>query len=262
MNKNIHKEKYYHSKNSNTVVIFIHGIRETPNQFEYLNRVISENGYSFLNLLLPGHGKTPQYFAKNGYKKWENYINENVNEMAKIYGNIVFVGHSMGCLLAINRYLTCKDKVRGIFCISIPIDIKVSFKGIINTLKVQLKLTKYENETIKIMKKVHSTGNTNLFSFIIFLPRYLDLLYLSYKIKYNLKNIDIPIIYVQSFYDELVSIISAVTIRRILRKKEIGKDLIIVLKDSGHFYYAPKDRDIIIKNMIKFLNMTTKSQIN
>ena len=51
---------------SHSVVLFIHGITEGPNQFKRLSALCVQNGINATALLLPGHGKNGLDFAKNG----------------------------------------------------------------------------------------------------------------------------------------------------------------------------------------------------
>ncbi|MFR4986887.1 MAG: prolyl oligopeptidase family serine peptidase, partial [Lachnospirales bacterium] len=70
---------------------------------------------------------------------------------------------------------------------------------------------------------------------------------------FNIKNIKIPTIYLQSYNDGLVSIKSAIKIRNILKKHNIKKSVIIVLKNSGHFDYSKEDKKTIEKSLLSFI---------
>ncbi|MDD3038219.1 hypothetical protein [Bacteroides sp.] len=48
--------QYIHIEGAQSIVIFIHGIVEGPNQFLHLMGIGSSAGYSVASLLLPGHG--------------------------------------------------------------------------------------------------------------------------------------------------------------------------------------------------------------
>ena len=211
----IHKQTYKHIENSDTIVVFIHGFTESPSQFLDLINLVAKNGYSYLNLLLPGHGKTSKEFYKSGYKQWNNYVEKQIKEMEQIYKNIVLVGHSMGCLLAINLHLKNKYNIKGIFCINIPFNIRIDFKTFLSGAKIVLMPNHIKDDFTKTMKNRSSVSNRKAFQYIFWIPRYIDLFYLSYRTYFNVKNIKIPVIYLQSYYDGLVSIKSAVNIRKI-----------------------------------------------
>lgn len=249
MNKNIHKEIFY-KNNSKKIVVFIHGILESPNQFKYLNYIAKKMGYSYINILLPGHGKSKKDFAKNGYKQWTNYINYKLDIIRKQFNEIILVGHSMGCLLAINTYFYNNSKITKFFLLAIPLNIKVKLNIVLQSIFLFLKLHKIFKFKYNSFVSVEIP---NIFEFITWIPRYLDLFYLSYDIKKKLNKIQIPTVYIQSYKDELINIKSAQTIKKILTKNRKNKNLIIILKNSGHFQYDKQDKKIIVNNFKKIL---------
>lgn len=246
---NEHKEEIY-INGSDTIVVFIHGIVESPNQFRRLNKIAKKKGYSYFNMLLPGHGKTPKEFGQKGYKEWVLYVNEKLDELRLSFEKIIIVGHSMGCLLAINSYLYNKDKIVGFFFLAIPFNITLKFNIIFESLILFFKLDKVFNFKFKgISVKNVSMQVPNLFEFILWIPRYLELFYLSYKIKTKIKDINIPIVYIQSLKDGLVSVKSIKTIA----KNCNNNSKILILKNSGHSIYSKKDRNIIFEQFEKFI---------
>ena len=54
-------------------VLFIHGIISTPNHFKDFVELVPCN-ISVFNLLLDGHGKAVNDFARSSMKKWERSI--------------------------------------------------------------------------------------------------------------------------------------------------------------------------------------------
>ena len=249
----MHKQTYTHIDNSDTIIIFIHGFTESPNQFNDLIKIALNNGYSCLNLLLPGHATTSREFSKIGYKYWTSYVEENIGNMRKKYKNIFLVGHSMGCLLAINTYFKNKEKIKGIFCINIPFNIRVDFKTFIAGFKIVFMPNNIKDDFAKKMKERSSITEKKVLTYPFWIPRYIDLFYLSYKIYFKIKNIKIPVIYLQSYYDGLVSIKSAIRIKRILRKCNVKKSTVIILKKSGHFEYDKEDKKIIERSFLSFI---------
>ena len=69
------KPEFCPVKNTNTIVIFIHGIVEGPAQFKDLMKLTIQHGYSAVSLLLPGHGGTGKDFARS-------YINNNMTRLS------------------------------------------------------------------------------------------------------------------------------------------------------------------------------------
>lgn len=242
-----HKEEIY-INNSDTIVIFIHGIVESPNQFKIMNKIAKEKGYSYFNMLLPGHGKTPKEFGKKGYKDWVLYVNEKIDEFRNSFEKIIIVGHSMGCLLAINSYLYNKDKIEKFFFLAIPFNIALKFNIMLESLILFFKLEKFFKFKGISVKNI-SMQVPNFLEFVLWIPRYLELFYLSNKIKCRIKDINIPTFYIQSLKDGLVSIKSV----KILKKNLNAKSKILILKYSGHSIYSKKDRNIIFNEFNKFI---------
>lgn len=84
-----------------TVVLFVHGIQGSPLQFKWLVSRLPSN-IDYKCILLPGHGGSVAWFKKTGSKEWQRYINELCREKRTKYERVVYVVHSMGCLLGIN----------------------------------------------------------------------------------------------------------------------------------------------------------------
>lgn len=62
-NKSMHMPFYNYNGNSDTIVIFIHGILESPAQFKPLANIVLSKGYAISAILLDGHGKNGKDFA-------------------------------------------------------------------------------------------------------------------------------------------------------------------------------------------------------
>lgn len=258
---NKHKETYKHIENTNTCIVFIHGFTESPSFFKFLNKIAIKKGYSYLNILLPGHGSSSLDFCKNGYKQWVDYVDKRINDMEKIYENIVLVGHSMGCLLSINAYLSKKHNIKGIFCLNIPIDIRMNFSTFLASIKIVFRPNNLNDEFAKFMLNRSSISERKLYLYPLWVFRYIDLFYLSFKIYKNIKNINIPIVYVQSYKDGLVSIDSAFTLRRLIKKYKVKNQTVFVLKSSNHYEYINKDFKVVINAFKTFLNTYAKNSI-
>ena len=76
-----HKEFIRINDNSNTAILFIHGIVGTPNHFNDFVSLVPES-FSAFNLLLDGHGKGVKDFSKTSMKKWETQVDSVVEELS------------------------------------------------------------------------------------------------------------------------------------------------------------------------------------
>ena len=122
---------------ADTLVLLIHGITGSPHQFDALARHLYAEGISVQSLLLPGHGSTAKAFAQSGRLEWERSVNRAVRHALLRYKNVVLVGHSMGCLLAINAYHTLPEKhaIRGLVLLAPPLRIHLTSECIRKNLK-------------------------------------------------------------------------------------------------------------------------------
>lgn len=254
MIKSIHKQVYKHIESSDTVIMFIHGFSESPKQFKFLNKIAVANGLSYVNILLPGHGDTYKEFFKTNYKKWINYVDRELEYLNRVYKKIVIVGHSMGCLFAINSCAKNKYNIIGIFNINTPFNIKVGFKTFLEATNMFINPKKSETDFIRAVKEEKSIEVTNNFCYIFWLPRYIELFILVYKTYFNIRKVKVPSIYLQSYKDGLVSIKSAFTLKKIIKKNNLKSSIIIILKNSTHFNYNVGDKDKIEKVFKAFLN--------
>lgn len=103
------------SNPKNTVVIFTHGIFESPYFFKGINNIFAEQGFITLSVLLPGHWEGNWGSMRNvSYRDWISELNENVR-IAQCFGNkIIFAGHSLGGLLSMNAALQHPDLTAGV----------------------------------------------------------------------------------------------------------------------------------------------------
>ena len=135
----------YENKESNTMVIFVHGILEGPKQFRKFTEVVYNKGFSYSAILLDGHGGSGKKFANSSMKKWINSVEKEILKYKDKYENIILVGHSMGGLLSILLSLKYKNKVKSLILISTPLKVHVRFDMMISSIKIALGKIKDED---------------------------------------------------------------------------------------------------------------------
>lgn len=243
----MHKEYIYENNISNTAILFIHGILESPNQFEDFIEAL-DNKFTVFNVLLPGHGKSGKDFARSSMNEWSKYIEDAVLSLENKYDNIIIVAHSMGTLLAIEIYNKHPEKIKVLFLLAVPLHIKLSFSGAINGIKVALNKVKSSDIIAIEAKKAYSIDNKSIVTYIYWIPRYIELYIKCRQARAILRKIEVPTIIYQSKKDEFV------------RRKSIryfkGKENFepYELTKSRHFYYDKNERSIMIKRLINYIN--------
>ena len=84
----------------NTAVLFVHGIQGQPSQFQFLMEALPEN-VEVRAPLLPGHGQGVKEFRRSGRKQWLEAVLAETQDLLNQGFQVVYVGHSMGCLLGL-----------------------------------------------------------------------------------------------------------------------------------------------------------------
>ncbi len=232
-----HQKEYYKKRPfSDTVVIFIHGILEGNMQFRNLGSIAYKEGYSVLILLLPGHGETGETFAKVHLNQWVDYVNKQVQQMEREYKYIILVGHSMGSLLAIGYAAHFPGKIKSLVLFALPLAIELKYRVIKGAIKIATgRLSEKEPYVIAECRAI-GVGKTKSWTYIKWIPRYIDLFILISYIKKQLNKIKKPVLVIQSKKDEFVPV-------RVIRliQQQLSTSKIIILGDSGHFCYHHSD---------------------
>lgn len=108
-----------------TVIIFTHGIFESPYFFKGVNQIFQEQGFVSLSILLPGHWQGDWSSMMNvTHRDWINEIAENVR-IAQCFGRkIIFAGHSLGGILSIDASLRYPDQTAGVMLWAPAVEMK------------------------------------------------------------------------------------------------------------------------------------------
>lgn len=221
---------------SNTAVLFIHGILGTPDHFTRLGLVeeVPEN-WSIYNILLAGHGGTADDFAAATMDQWKGQVHRLTEELCRRYEHVYMVAHSMGTLFAIKEALQ-QRRIERLFLINVPLRATLKSTIVINSLRVIFDKISDGDAVAAATRDAYSiTPDRRLWKYVKWIPNYLALFTEIRSTRKKIKEISIPCFVFQSKEDELVAL-SAVKYLK-------GNDHIKcwLLPHSGHFYYAEKD---------------------
>lgn len=229
-----HKEYVRKSENSNTAILFIHGIVGTPNHFNEFVPLAPES-VSVYNLLLDGHGKSVKDFSKTSMKKWETQVASVVEELSLTHEKIYIIAHSLGTLLAMEQAVKNK-KVCKLFLLAVPLSLSLKPKMLVNSLKVYFDRIRPEDYEALAAKKCYGIEkDKNPLHYIGWIPRFLELFAKIRQTRNNITLLNTPCIAYQSAKDEMVSRRSE---KHLKRNSNI---LVKQLKNSGHYYYDKED---------------------
>ena len=231
---------------SDKAVLFIHGILGSPNHFRDIIPLVPKD-YSVLAMVTAGHCSHISDFSRSSLEEWEESVQRSVDELLKTHKEIYLVGHSMGTLLSIEQAI--KDsRIKGIFCISVPIKVCVRLRMIPMALKIYRNKIKDSDIITLAFKECYGcTDDKNFFKYFAWIPRFLDLFKLIKRVRKNLYKLNTPCIAFQSIPDELVSPKSI----KILQNESNMR--VVSLEKSTHFYYDPTEMDLLKEEFNKFL---------
>lgn len=225
---------------ADTLALMIHGITGSPHQFDPLVKSVYDQDCSIQSLLLPGHGGTAREFAQSGRAQWEAHVNRQVAGALLRYHKVVLIGHSMGCLLAVNAYCSLCDKsgVRGMILLAPPLHLHLTRECVWMNMKMALGKQIEEDEAKKNVRETcNSVAKGPAVGYVQWLPRYVDLLKMAGRTRKQLDQVHVPVLAVHSKLDEIVSEKSVLEIQ-----EKLGASCRLVwLPESSHFYYEPED---------------------
>lgn len=240
-----HSELCYKAYQSDTVIVFIHGILGSPSQFAFFLDKL-DGAFSVENLLLPGHGGTIREFAASGMVEWQDFVNERIRRIQGEYQNIIIVAHSMGCLLSVQAALEYPEKIRGLFLMAMPLVIRVR-SPYVGSRMISAFQKNASEEIAAAVRESNSVRANGALSYLRALPRFAELYFKGRKTRDLVGRLGLPMIVVSSENDETVSVKS-------LRYVENMPNVrLMSARDSGHFYYPKETKELLSDALLHFI---------
>lgn len=245
-----HEEYIREPSGATVAVLMVHGICGSPRHFDMLLDLVPED-YAVYAILLPGHGKIPEDFARSSLKKWEEKVHDTLTMLRERYEAVYLVGHSLGTLLLLDEIFLSGEKLKGAFLMAVPLTPQLAPTSM-HAIPTALGFKPKENNAVgKVWRNAYSVApDKNLFKYLTYAPRFIDLFYKIYKVRDGLKSYtggDFPIMAVQSYYDELV-------MRNSIKPLRASPHIdTVMLRHSRHFYYPDGDLDILREEFRKII---------
>ena len=232
-----------------TAVLLIHGIVGTPDHFRKFIPLIPKN-WSIVNLLLDGHGKTTDDFARTSMKNWKKQVNDALTLLRLQHDHIIIVAHSMGTLFAINAAIEDSTKISHLFLMASPLRVHPKLSAITTSLKVLFhRVSPDDLRTIGARDAYGIEPDPRLWKYIRWIPRYAELLNEIYHTRKVVQKLNSPCTVYQSKKDELVAYSSV----KILKKNP--KIHIRTLPQSGHFYLTSEEETAVLNDFQNLCNI-------
>ncbi len=234
-----HSEYIRVSTDKASAIVFIHGINGTPRHFDRLTSIVPET-ISVYNLLLDGHGGDSLDFAHTSMKKWTQQVANYLAYICREHDNVALIAHSMGTLFATEAILLHHDRIRSAVFFAPPLKIAPKPIVTVNSARIAFDFVDTDNEILLAGKNAYGIKPDRRFwHYIGWMPRYIELISYSRKIRKITQNVNVPTTVILSRKDELVSMNTA----KYYRGNEAVN--VLLLPDSTHFYYSDTDMDII-----------------
>ncbi len=247
MNENKHREYKRIVKGARVAVLCVHGIMGTPNHFRDLIPLIPDE-FSVLNIVIDGHCKTVGDFSRASMKMWEDCVERAVNELLEDHEEIYVLAHSMGTLLTMEQAMK-NPRITRLFYLSVPIKVGLKLRMVDTAARVYFNKIRPTDKFALAGRECYGiTKSENIFKYLGWIPRFLDLFAKIRDIRKDLLKLETPCTAYQSALDEMVSPKSI----DILKKE--SKMRVVTLEGSGHFYYSPDDTEYLKREFIKFLS--------
>lgn len=224
-------------KKKTTAVLFVHGLQGSPGQLDFLLPALPEDA-AFIPLTLPGHGGTLRAFRRSGRAQWLQSVHRAAVTLGQSYDRVIFVGHSMGCLLGIQEALTHGTPFASMLLIACPLRIRPTLRYLKTLLCFSLNLKKNDPH-VAALRRANSVHPRFPWRFLFCLHPYLELLRLSRQVRRAKPKPLLRATAAFCAHDEIISPRSAREAFALWRFAPV------TLPDSSHHLFAPQDQETL-----------------
>lgn len=233
-----------------SAVLFIHGICGSPRHFSDVLPMVQavQEGWSYHNLLLRGHGGSVGDFSRATMKQWKAQVWDAFTQLAAEHQQVAIVGHSMGTLFALQLAAQYPEKIPFLFLIAAPICPWVSLRGISCCMRACFGKARLDHPAEMAIVEAGGIALTGkLWQYIPWAPNMIALLLEAGRTKKLLPKVKTNTVVFQSRRDEMVSRRSGV----ILEKYPCAT--VLTLEGSTHFYYPEAEAARIVSAFSEML---------
>lgn len=230
---------------SGTVILCIHGIQGSPRQFDWLLPALPGH-IPVENLLLPGHGADVRAFRRSGMPVWQAFVDAKVQELSSRYESILFIGHSMGCLLGIDACIRLHTKVQALVLLACPLRLRPSWRYVWNNFCAAASI-RLNDPFVAAARTGNSVEAKSPLAYLSCVRPYLQLLKKMRTVRRQFPGLALPVLAVHSQRDEIVGS------RSLEYFKSLPRAETMIVPDSGHYLYSSAARQEIIRAVRELL---------
>ncbi|MDE6497746.1 MAG: alpha/beta fold hydrolase [Muribaculaceae bacterium] len=226
-------------------LLFIHGIAGNNSIFEMLHPLVQQTVETEY-IVLEGHGGNALDFSRASMKRWKAQVHDAVAAFSDRCDRIVIIGHSMGCLFALEQ--AAKGRVAALFLMNPPLRIRPTLGALRNAFDVAMGLSHSRPVASAARKAYGISLDFNPFHYYGWPGRYIELWREARRIREEVvSEVKCPVKVILSGLDEVVSLSSADAFIN------LPNSAVKVLEESSHYYYPDCDRERIITQFADLL---------
>lgn len=223
---------------ADTAVLFVHGIQGQPKQFQFLIDALPE-GVEVRAPLLPGHGKPAREFHASRRSDWLAAVRAETKALLSQGKRVIYVGHSMGCLLGLLISRELKAPYAGMLLLCCPFWPRVAGRfG--DLFKALLGKAPAEDPRVAASLEGNSVPVNGFRESLFLLRPYGDLFWLMDRSRHIRPRAPDR---VKFFFSDNDEVVSAVSVRH---AKKWPKAELRILEGCGHCYFPESEKQKLI----------------
>lgn len=213
-----------------SAVLIIHGIQGHPRLYSWLEDGIYGQAAVY-NLLLPGHGQDVRAFLKSGMRDWQESVDAKALELRKEYRRVIYVGHSMGCLLGLSAATAHPGIFDGMILLACPLRVQMTWRYIKHNFLAALR-KEGGDRFVRAARLGNGVHLKSPLEFLLCGRQFAQLLAKIWRVRRELKDPGVPVTAYQMELDEIVGEESIECFRGMENVRTA------VLPDCGHNYFT------------------------
>ena len=228
-----------------TAYLFVHGIQGSPAQFRFLTERLPED-IRVRNLVLPGHGADVKAFRRSGQEQWLAVVRQAAGELRGQCDRLIFVGHSMGCLLGLETERECPGTFAGMVLLCCPFHIRPTARHFRNGFLASRPERATDDAFVRAAREANSVTAVHPAQYLTCARPYLELLRLMRTVR---KDGTTPACSVRFLFSEKDEIVSPRAARFVRERFGAEPEL---LPGCGHNWFSAEGKEQIY-TMVKAL---------
>jgi carboxylesterase len=228
-----------------TGILLLHGFTGSPFEMKYLVEAAQNKGYTVEAPLFKGHGTSVKELKSAHWIHWFEDAKKALFNLRKKCNKIVIIGLSMGATIGL--HLAAHYQVEGVAALSPSIKLK-PFK---------LRYCRYLYPIIRYIRKNKTKNFSEDFRQLdkmsypkVPIKSIRQLHELNKHVMDDLTDIYVPILLMHSAKDK---VIDAKSVRGMHDKISSAHKIMLQLKESGHIMSLDVEKEIVIREVLKFI---------